>query len=113
MSVPQLADLGDLDGARVLLRADFNVPIDDGHITDDLRIRAALPTISWLQDQGAVVTAGSVVTQSVPPMTVVQGNPAVPVARCGVPLGADVSLKAFSRRLKPLAPRAPDPKQQA
>ena len=57
MSVPQLADLGDLDGARVLLRADFNVPIDDGHITDDLRIRAALPTISWLQDQGAVVTA--------------------------------------------------------
>jgi len=57
VSVPQLADLGDLDGARVLLRADFNVPIDDGHITDDLRIRAALPTISWLQDQGAVVTA--------------------------------------------------------
>jgi len=59
--------------------------------------------------RGSVVTAGSVVTQSVPPMTVVQGNPAVPVARCGVPLGVDVSLKEFSRRLKPLAPRAPDP----
>jgi acetyltransferase-like isoleucine patch superfamily enzyme len=53
--------------------------------------------------QGAVITAGSVVTQSVPPMTVVQGNPAVPVARCGIPLGKDVSLKRFSRRLKPLA----------
>jgi len=52
--------------------------------------------------RGAVVTAGSVVTQSVPPMTVVQGNPAVPIARCGIPLGEDVSLKQFSRRLKPL-----------
>jgi len=60
--------------------------------------------------QGAVVTAGSVVTQSVPPMTVVQGNPAVPVARCGIPLGKDVSVKEFSRRLKPLASRVPSQK---
>jgi carbonic anhydrase/acetyltransferase-like protein (isoleucine patch superfamily) len=52
--------------------------------------------------RGAVVTAGSVVTQSVPPMTVVQGNPAVPVARCGAPLRMDVTVKQFSRRLKPL-----------
>ncbi len=57
MSVPQLEDLGDLDGRRVLLRADFNVPIRDGEITDDLRIRAALPTIEWLQAHGAIVTA--------------------------------------------------------
>lgn len=57
MSVPQLEDLGDLDGRRVLLRADFNVPIRNGEITDDLRIRAALPTIEWLQAHGAVVTA--------------------------------------------------------
>ena len=50
---------------------------------------------------GAVVTAGSVVTSSVPPMVVVQGNPAVPVARCGIPLGPETSLRDFSRRLKP------------
>ncbi len=59
MSVPQLEDLGDLQGKRVLLRADFNVPISDGEITDDLRIRAALPTIQWLQARGAHVTACS------------------------------------------------------
>jgi phosphoglycerate kinase len=57
VSVPQLEDLGDLNGRRVLLRADFNVPIRDGVITDDLRIRAALPTIEWLRGQGALVTA--------------------------------------------------------
>ncbi len=56
-SVPRLEDLGDLDGKSVLLRADFNVPIADGEITDDLRIRAALPTIRWLLEQGASVTA--------------------------------------------------------
>jgi len=57
--------------------------------------------------RGAVVTAGSVVTRSVPPMTVVQGNPAVPVARCGVPLTAQTTMKEFSRQLKPLAPLNP------
>lgn len=59
--------------------------------------------------RGAVVKAGSVVSQSVPPMTVVQGNPAVPVARCGIPLRQDISLKKFSRALKPLAARRPMP----
>ena len=57
--VPQLEDLGDLDGRRVLVRADFNVPLEDGEITDDLRIRSALPTLHWLQEQGATVTACS------------------------------------------------------
>jgi phosphoglycerate kinase len=55
--LPTLEDLPPLQGKRVLLRADFNVPIQDGQITDDLRIRAALPTIQWLQGQGAGVTA--------------------------------------------------------
>lgn len=62
--------------------------------------------------RGAVVTAGSVVTQSVPPMTVVQGNPAVPVARCGTPLGPNTLVKEFSRQLKPLAVGAPGSKRQ-
>jgi phosphoglycerate kinase len=57
MSVPTLEDLGDVGGRRVLLRADFNVPIADGEIVDDFRIRAALPTIEWLTDRGATVTA--------------------------------------------------------
>ena len=57
--VPTLEDLPPLDGKRVLLRADFNVPVQDGAITDDLRIRAALPTIEWLQGRGATVVAAT------------------------------------------------------
>jgi phosphoglycerate kinase len=57
--VPSLEDLGDVSGRRVLLRADFNVPIKDGEVVDDFRIRAALPTIEWLTDNGAQVTACS------------------------------------------------------
>jgi len=58
--------------------------------------------------QGAVVAAGSVVTLSVAPLTMVQGNPAVPVAKCGIPLGPKTTLKAFSRHLRPLALRKPN-----
>ncbi len=52
--------------------------------------------------KGAVVTAGSVVTLSVPPMTLVQGNPARPVAKVGVTLGLDTPMQEFSTRLKSL-----------
>lgn len=53
--------------------------------------------------RGAVVAAGSVVTRSVSPMTMVQGNPAVPVAKCGVSLGRKTTLKEFSRGLQPIS----------
>jgi acetyltransferase-like isoleucine patch superfamily enzyme len=51
---------------------------------------------------GAVVSAGSVVTSDVPAMTVVQGNPARPVARSTVPLGSNTSAQKFYRGLRPL-----------
>ena len=86
MGVPTLEDLGDVSGRRVLLRADFNVPVSAGAITDDLRIRAALPTIEWLAERGAKVTACSHL-----------GRPA------GVP-DAALSLDPVRDRLAELAP---------
>jgi phosphoglycerate kinase len=50
-----LSTLGQLESKRVLLRCDLNVPIDNGVISDDGRIRASLPTIKYLIDQGAKV----------------------------------------------------------
>ncbi len=72
-------------------------------IEDDAYIGAGaiiLPNVRI--GRGAVVTAGSVVSRSVPTMVMVQGNPAQPVARCGVPLTWEIPLKTFYLNLKPL-----------
>ena len=55
--LPKLEDLGDISGKRVLVRTDFNVPLDNGIIRDDLRIREAIPTLKYLVGNGAEVTA--------------------------------------------------------
>jgi len=55
MPIATLASLPDIAGKRVLLRSDLNVPIKDGNITDDGRIRASLPTINHLRALGAKV----------------------------------------------------------
>lgn len=60
MDAATLRDLDvDLRDRRVFLRADLNVPLDDGRITDDTRIRASLPTIAYLLERGAVVVLAS------------------------------------------------------
>ncbi len=55
MSFRTLDDLGDVRGKRVLVREDLNVPMQDGHVTDDTRLRATLPTVTELADKGAIV----------------------------------------------------------
>lgn len=109
-SYPYLISIGDKSeiGIRATIIAHFrDMDIAPGNITvkieDEVFIGPGaiiLPNVTI--GRGAVVTAGSVVTTSVPPMTVVQGNPAKPVARCGVPLTGRTPLYVFNRELQPL-----------
>lgn len=103
-SCPHLVTIGDRAaiGIRVTIIA-HNREQRGVVIEEDASIGAGviiLPNVTI--GHGAIVTAGSVVTTSVPPHTMVQGNPARPIAKVDVPLGLDVSLKEFAKGLRPI-----------
>jgi len=50
-----LDDIGDVQGKRVLVREDLNAPMAEARVTDDTRLRAAVPTVAELADKGAIV----------------------------------------------------------
>jgi acetyltransferase-like isoleucine patch superfamily enzyme len=118
-SYPHRVEIGDrvAIGIRVLILAHFahlgrNRESMSGELDDRISVRIEddvfigpgaiiMPNVTI--GHGAVVTSGSVVTRSVAPLTMVQGNPAQPIARCGVPLGLDTPVKEFYRHLTPIA----------
>lgn len=55
MIFKKLDDLGDITGQTALVRVDLNVPYADGRVTDDMRLRAIIPTVSWLTQRGAKI----------------------------------------------------------
>ena len=90
MSLRTLEDLGDVGGARVFVRVDYNVPLQDGAVQDDLRIRASLPTLHALLDAGASLVVASHLGR--PKGTVVEGLRMAPVAdRLAELLGREVA----------------------
>jgi phosphoglycerate kinase len=104
-----IEDLGDLSGRRVLVRCDFNVPLEGGRITDDLRIRATTPTLRELLEAGAALVLCSHlgrpkgkrdVRLSLQPVAArVSELLEVEVVRCGSVVGEEARFCA--RRLKP------------
>ena len=94
------------DGAAVQIRATIIAHFreQEGVIIEENATVGAgaivLPNVTI--GRGSIVTAGSVVTKSVPPKTMVQGNPARPIATIETPLTMDVSLKEFGKGLRPI-----------
>jgi len=103
-SCPHLVTIGDhaAIGIRVTIIA-HNREQQGVVIEEDVTLGAGvivLPAVTI--GRGAMVTAGSVVTRSVPPRTMVQGNPAKPIATIEVPFGRKTSLKEFAKGLRPI-----------
>jgi serine acetyltransferase len=99
---PSLVTIGDrvIIGIRSTIIGHFQ-ELRGVRIKDDVYIGACaviLPGVTL--GEGAVVAAGSVVTASVPAMTVVQGNPAKRVATCDIPLSSNTSRREFIKHLK-------------
>ena len=91
MQLPRLEDLPLERGARVLVRVDFNAPMRDGVVEDDLRIATALPTIEWLRERDAVVvTCGHLGRPGGRPVAELSMAPIA--TRLGSLLGTDVTL---------------------
>ncbi len=104
-SYPELVTIkeGATIGIRTLIIAHFRGRSRGVVIEEDAFLGPGviiLPNV--IVGRGSVVTAGSVVTSSVPPRTLVQGNPAKPVARVGKPPSTDVSFQEFTASLRPL-----------
>ena len=73
-------------------------------IEDDANIGPGVTILPHVTiGRGSVITAGSIVTRSIPPLTLAQGNPARVIATCQVPLRWDITLKEFYRGLRPIA----------
>jgi phosphoglycerate kinase len=91
--VKSVADLGDLQGKRVVIRCDMNVPLDGDQITDDGRIKAALPTLNELREAGAkVIILAHLGRPKGPPNPKYSMAPAA--QRLGELLGTEVKLAA-------------------
>lgn len=103
-SYPQLVTI--MDRASIGIRATIIAHMRETRgvlIEEDASVGPCVIVLPGVKiGRGSIVTPGSVVTTSVAPMTMVQGNPAKPIAQIGIPLSRGLTLKEFSKHLKPI-----------